>query len=59
MDKPVSLEDYRQRRKADKSVTNVAIPAKGAKILLFTGIQVEYTDTSIVARSPSPFARQN
>ena len=59
MDKLVNLEDYRLRRKANKSVVNVPVPDKGAEILLFTGIQVEYTGTPIVVPSPSPFARQN
>ncbi|MEP3233400.1 MAG: hypothetical protein ABJN04_02685 [Hyphomicrobiales bacterium] len=59
MDKLVKLEDYRQNRQADKSTAIVPIPAKGAEILLFTGIQVEYTDTSMLAPHRSPFARHN
>jgi len=59
MEKLVILEDYRQKRSAGKSKVNASVPSKGAEILLFTGIQVEYTETSIVAPSPSPFARQS
>lgn len=59
MDKLVNLEDYRKDRQLDKPVAIVPIPAKGADILLFTGIQVEYTDAPYMAPSPSPFARQN
>ena len=59
MDKLVKLEDYRQGRQMDKSIAIVPIPEKGADILLFTGIQVEYTDASMLSPSRSPFARQN
>ena len=59
MDKLINLEDYRQSRQVDKSVVVVPVPPKGAKILLFTGIQVEYKDAPSLAPSPSPFARQN
>lgn len=59
MDKLINLEDYRQSRQVDKSVVVVPVPTKGAEILLFTGIQVEYKDAPLLAPSPSPFARQN
>ena len=59
MDKLVNLEDYRQSRQMEKTVTTVSLPSKGAEILLFTGIQVEYKNTPLLVPSPSPFARQN
>ena len=59
MDKLISLKEYRQSRQEDKSVVVVPVPKKGAEILLFTGIQVEYTDASALSSSQSPFARQS
>ena len=59
MDKLINLDEYRQSRQVDKTVVVVPAPSKGAEILLFTGIQVEYTDAPLLAPSPSPFARQN
>ena len=59
MDKLINLEDYRQSRQVEKSAVVVPVPPKGAEILLFPGIQVEYKDAPLLAPSPSPFARQN
>ena len=59
MDKLINLDEYRQSRQVDKTVVIAPIPTKGAEILLFTGIQVEYKDAPVLSTSPSPFARQN